>query len=130
MTGICKWEWYWDWDLSAYRKTDIEEMDIIMEKLENIGKKCLYCCNEKYLSLLFCLCCVQPVSMHYRLCLVRVLMKVLHNERLVRFSKRTDGCCAFNWSISNKNGQFFWCLQRSSFQGYDGIHKSWRDVTS
>jgi hypothetical protein len=30
-------------------------MDIIMETLENIGKKCLCCCNEMYLSLLFCL---------------------------------------------------------------------------
>jgi hypothetical protein len=26
-----------------------------METIENIGKKCLCCCNEMYLSLLFCL---------------------------------------------------------------------------
>jgi len=26
-----------------------------MVTLENIGKKCLWCCNDKYLSLLFCL---------------------------------------------------------------------------
>jgi hypothetical protein len=30
-------------------------------------------------------------------------MKVLQNGRLVRFSKRTDCWCTFNWSICNHN---------------------------
>jgi len=37
-----------------------------------------------------CLCCVVPVSMHYRFCLVRVQVKLLPNGRLVRFSMGTD----------------------------------------
>ena len=40
--------------------------------------------------------------MVYRLCLVTVLMKMLQNGRLVRFSKRTDFWCAFSWIIVTK----------------------------
>ena len=34
-------------------------------------------------------------------------MKVLQNERLARFSKRTDCWCTFNWSICNNNSHLF-----------------------
>jgi hypothetical protein len=43
-----------------------------------------------------------PVLVHYRLCIVTVRMKVLQNERLVTFSKRTGCWCAFSWSICIK----------------------------
>jgi len=52
-----------------------------METLDKIGIKLfvLAALNERelYLSLFFCLCCAVPVSMHYRLYLVTVCMKVL-----------------------------------------------------
>ena len=49
-----------------------------------------------------CLRCIVLVSVHYRLCLVRVRMKVLQNGRSVRFSERTDCLCAFSCSICNQ----------------------------
>jgi hypothetical protein len=75
-------------------------MDKIMETLDNIG--IIFCigCTEITLPVGFfcsscvCLHCVVPVSMHYRLCLVIVHIKVLKNDRLVRLSKRTDCRCA------------------------------------
>jgi hypothetical protein len=69
-----------------------------------------------------CLCCVVPVSVRYRLCLVTVCMKLPQNRRLARFTKRTHCWCAFSWSICNQIGQLIGCIQSSSFQGYDGIH--------
>jgi len=45
-------------------------------------------CTDR--MLFFCLCSIVPVSMHYRLYLVTVCMKVLQNGRLLRFSKRSD----------------------------------------
>ena len=70
----------------------------IMETLDNIGIKLFVLAALKehllYLPIFFCLCCVVPVSVHYRLCLVTVFMKVPQNGRLIRFSKRTD--C---WSV-------------------------------
>ena len=54
-----------------------------METLDKIGIKLfvLGCTERKlvvsFVILLFCLCCVVPVLMHYRLCLVTVCMKVL-----------------------------------------------------
>ena len=75
-----------------------------------------------------CLHCVVPV-LHYRLCLVTVCMKVLQNEGFVRFSERVDFWCAFSWSICNQSGHFIRCVQNSSLQGYDGIHKSWGDIS-
>jgi hypothetical protein len=74
-----------------------------------------------------CLCCVVPVSMRYRLCLVAVLMNVLQNVRLARFSDRTDCCCVFSWNICNQSGHFIKCIQSSSFPSYDGVHKSLDD---
>ena len=79
---------------------------------------------------LFCLCCVVPVLMHYRLCFGSVCMKVLQSGRLTRFSKRTDCCCMFNWSICNQNSRFIRCIKSSSLQGYDGMHKLWEDIIS
>ena len=80
--------------------------------------------------LLFYLCCLVPLSVHYRLCLITVCVKVLQNGRLVRFSRRTDCWCAFRWSICNQIGHFIKCIQRSNFQGYDRMQKSWKDVIS
>ena len=62
----------------------------IMEILENIGIKLfvLAALIEHYSFV--CLCCIVPVSLHYRLYLVTVCMKVLQNGRLLRFSKRSD----------------------------------------
>ena len=74
------------------------------------------------------LCCVVPVSLHYILCLVAVCMKVQQNGRLVRFSRRTYCWCAFSWNICNQYGHFVRCMQSSSSQGYDGIHKSREDI--
>ena len=46
----------------------------------------------------------------------------------LRFSKMTDCWCAFGWSICKQNRHFIWCIQSSSVQGYDDIHKSWVDI--
>jgi hypothetical protein len=62
---------------------------------------------------LVCLCCVVPVSTHYRLCLVTVRMKIPQNGRLVRFSRRTDCWCTFSLSICNQTDTLF-LYQRSS----------------
>ena len=91
--------------------------------------------HKKNISCIFhysfvCLCCVVPVSVHYRLCLVTVCMKVLTNGRLLRFSKRTDCWCAFSCSICNQNSHFIRCIQSSSFQGCGDIHKSWEDSSA
>jgi len=81
-------------------------------------------CTERtlvvsFIILLFVL--VVPVSVHYRLCLVTVCMKVLHNGRPIRFSKWSDCWCTFSRSICNQNIHFIRCIQSSSFQGYDDI---------
>jgi len=57
-----------------------------------------------------------PVSIHCRLCLVTVRLKVLQNGRLVIFSKRADCWCALSWIICNQNDRFIKCIQRSGFQ--------------
>jgi len=62
----------------------------------------LFVCIFRYSFI--CLCCVVPVSMHYRLCLVTVRVNALQNGRLVRFWKRTDCWCEFSWSGCNYNG--------------------------
>ena len=90
-----------------------------METLDSIGIKLCWAALKEYqlyLSLFFCLCCIVPLSVHYRLCLVTVCVKVLQIGRLLRFSKRTDCWCTFSWSICKQNGQ------SSSFQGNDDIH--------
>jgi hypothetical protein len=61
---------------------------------------------------------------------VTVHLKVLQNERLVRFSKRTDCWCAFSWSISSQNGHFIKCIQSSSCQGYDVTHNHGKTSSS
>jgi len=80
----------------------------IMETLDNIGIKLFRLgCTKRILVvsffiLLFCLCYVVPLSMHYILCLVTVYVKKLQNGRLLRFSKRADRWCVLSWSISNQ----------------------------
>ena len=70
-----------------------------METLDNIGIKLFSLgCTKRtlvvsFFILLFCLCCVMPVSVHYSLCLVTVCVKKLQNGRLLRFSKRTLLVC-------------------------------------
>jgi hypothetical protein len=61
------------WDIE-FGSDQLQGMDKIMEKLDNIGIK-LCCCTERTLVVsIFCYSCVclwrlVPVSMHYRLCL-------------------------------------------------------------
>jgi len=37
---------------------------------------------------------------------------------------------AFTCSICKQNSHFVRCIQSSSFQGYEGMHKSWEDIIS
>ena len=53
---------------------------------------CVGCTKRTLVVSFVCLCCVVPLSMHYRLCLVTVCVKILQNGTLLRFSKRTDSC--------------------------------------
>ena len=62
----------------------------IMEILDNIGIKLFVLAALIELYSFVCLCCIVPLSMHYRLYLVTVCMKVMQNGRLLRFSKRSD----------------------------------------
>jgi len=128
---ICVFIWVAEWQLLYIVELISTGDGQIIETLDNIGIKlhwknitCIICYS------FVCLCCVVPVSMHYRLYLVTVCMKVLQNGRLLRFSKRTDCWCMFSWSICNQNGHFIRCIQSSIFQGYDDIHKSWEDIIS
>jgi len=74
-------------------------------------------CSERILDVKFfcysfvCLHCVVPASMHYRLRLVTIHMKVQQNGKLVRFSKKTDCWCVFSWSICYQNGHFIRCIR-------------------
>ena len=129
-TPVCVW-------ISSTKKWPdcIQVMDKTMETLDIIRIKLCVGCTERTLVVSFvilfvCLCCVMPVSVQYRLCLVTVHMKVLQNGRLVKLSKRTACWCMFSWSICNQNGHFVRCIQSSSFQSYDGIHKLWDDIIS
>ena len=70
---------------------------------------------------LVCLCCIVPVSIHYRLCLATVCMKALQNGKLVRFSKTTHCWCAFSWSICNQNGHSVRCIQSGRIRGCGGM---------
>jgi len=109
-----------------------------MATLDNIGIKLFFffgrrywkniCCIFRYSFV--CLHCVVPVWMHYRLCLVTVRMKALQSGGLVRFPKRTDCWCTYSRCICNRKGHFIVFFQSSSFQGYDGIHKSREDIIS
>jgi hypothetical protein len=112
--------------------THSQEIEEIMEKLGNVGTEVfvLPALERIFRYSFVCLRYAVPVSMHFRLCLVTARMKAPQNGKLVRFSERTEFWCAFSWRICNKNGQFIWCLQRSGFQCYDGIHKPWVYVTS
>jgi hypothetical protein len=62
-----------------------------METLDNIGIKLFVLAARKklylYLSLFVCLRCVVPVSVHYRLCIVRVRMKELQMGGLTDFQR-------------------------------------------
>ena len=103
-----------------------------METLDIIGIKLfvLAALNEHQFIFRYsfvCLHCVVPVSVHYRLCLVTVLTKVVPDRILVRFSVR-DCWCTFSWSVCKQKRHFIGCNQSSSFQGYDAIHKSWEDI--
>jgi hypothetical protein len=91
---------------------------------------CVGCTLRTLVVSFVCLCCVVPVSVHCRLYLVTVCMGVLQNRRLLKFSKRTYCWCMFSWSVCNQNGHFVRCIQSSSFQSYDDIHKSWEDIIS
>ena len=100
----------------------------IMEMLDNMGKKWFVLAAWIECYCFVCLCCIVPVSLHYRLYLVTVCMKVLQNGRLLRFSKRPDCWCKIRCSICNQNGHFIRCIQSSSFQGYDDRYKSWENI--
>jgi len=52
-----------------------------------------------------CLYCLVSVSMHYRLCLVTVCMKVLQKLETCQIFKEERHCWwLFSWSICNQNG--------------------------
>jgi len=113
----------------------VQGMDKILETLENMGINFFCWLHWKNISIIFrytfvCLGCVVSVSVHYRLCLVTVCMKVLQNSRRIRFSNRTDCWCALCCSICNQNGQLIACIQCSSFQGFGGNQKSWEGIIS
>jgi len=107
--------WVPEWQLMCIMELIWTGYGQVMDILDSIGIK-LFCvvCTDR--MLFFCLCCIVPVPMHYRLYLVTVCMKVLQNGRLLRFSKRSDCWCTFSWNICNQNGH-----HSSSFQGYDNI---------
>ena len=46
------------------------------------------------------------------------------------FSKRKDCWCVFSRSICNQDGHCIRCTQNTSFQGFDGIHRSWENIIS
>jgi hypothetical protein len=60
---------------------------------------------------------------------VATRVKKSENGRLVQFWKRTDRWCAFGWSICDKNCHIVRSVEGESFQGYIGIHESWRDFS-
>jgi len=90
-------------------------------------------CTERtlivyFVILLFVLCSVSVSAL--KIVFSNSLCEVLQNGIVVRFSKRTDCWCAFSWSICNQNGHFIKCIQSSSSQSYDGVHKSWEVINS
>jgi hypothetical protein len=73
-----------------------------MEILDSTGIKVFVFSMSTFRYSFVCLHCVVPVSVHYRLCLVTVCVKVLQNGRLVIFSKLTDCRCVFSCSVFNQ----------------------------
>jgi hypothetical protein len=89
-------------------------------------------CSERILYVRFfhysfvCLHCVAPASLHYRLCLVTIHMKVLQNGKLVRFSKRTDCWCVFSCSICKQNGHFIRCITAAVSKAMMAYKNHWK----
>ena len=120
--------WVAEWQLMCIMELISTEYGQIMEILDNIGINLFVLAALIECYSFVCLCYIVPVSMHYRLYLVTVCMKVLQNGRLLRYSKRSFCWCTFSWSICNQNGHFIRCIQSSSFQGFDDIYKSWENI--
>ena len=74
-----------------------------------------------------CLRCVVPVSMHYRLCLVTVRVKVLQNRRLSDFQRGQFVCASVAGACVTKTVTLLG-VSRGAVAVVDGIRKSWEDV--
>ena len=75
----------------------IETLDSIEIKLCWLHCKNISCIFHSFV----CLCCVVPVSTHYRL-FSNSLYGSTAECKTVRVSKRTDCWCAFSWHICNE----------------------------
>jgi len=111
----------------------IQGMDNITETPCNRNKTVCVGCTARMLVMntfhysSVCLHYVVPLSTHFRLYLVKVHMK--ENRRLVRFFKKRIHCwCVFSYSICNQDSHCIRGTQNTSFQGSDGIHRSWEDI--
>ena len=87
-------------------------------------------CTDR--MLFFCLCCIVPVSMHYRLYLVTVCMKAAFNKKKNLFTsklnlnlrKRLVSC--YVWSTA-LYGAETWTLRATDL--LDRLCEEWRSVT-
>jgi len=122
------------WDIES-GSDQLQGMDKIMETLNNIGIKLFVWLHWKNISceylLFFCLFKLFSASVNalWTVSLVMGLQKYCKMGDLSDF-QRANCWCVFSWSICNQNRHFIRCIQSSSFQGYDGVHKLWEDVNS
>jgi hypothetical protein len=105
----------------------------IMETLDNIGIKLFVLAalkeHEFYLVLFFCLCCVVPVSVQYRLCLVTVCVRVLHNGRLPRFSRGQIVVARLAGAFVTKMATLLG-VSKAAVSKVMTTYRSWEDIIS
>jgi len=111
----CLFIWVAEWQLMHIMELISTGYGQITEILDSIGIKLFVLAPLIECYSFVCLCCIVPVSMHDRLYLVTVCMKVLQNGRLLRFSKRSDCWCTFSCSICNQNGHFIMVYPEQQF---------------
>jgi len=107
-----------------------------MEMLNNKGIKLFVVAASKISNfecvfLFFCLFMLSSTSVNaWKIVFIKSSYESTTKRDTCQIFKRTDFWCTFSCSICNQNGHFIRCIQKSSFLGYDGIHKSWEDIIS
>ena len=76
---------------------------------------------------LVCSRCVVPVSVHYRLCLVTVRVKVLQNKRLSDYQRGQFVCASLAGACVTKTATLLG-VSRAEVAMVNGIRRSWGDV--
>jgi len=124
--------WVAEWQLVCIVELISTGDGQIMETLDSIGIKLCVGCTERTLVVffihLFVLCSTSFGA--FQIVFSNSLYDSNAKCETSHIFKQDRLLVHFSWSICNQNGHFIRCIQTSSFQGYDDIHKSWEDIIS